>query len=187
MQRFPFQLAFEAGPAGGDLEAMRARLLEQVMWIMGLGLTLALGGGLHKALSLGLDPAWLPQAGCMLGFLGVLVWGRGMPPRRRALILLALLWCTVAISVLRLGPVADSRGYLLVLVFLAMVFLGERAGWASLGLLVLLLGGMALGVDSGLIRFSIDLERYAQLPVTCWCCTPAAATTASTCAGAPAR
>ncbi len=149
----------------GELEALRARILDQVLLLTGLGLCVTMVLALYKDLLLGAQwslPVRLAAA--------VLVWGLYLGRHRlryrlRAAVFVGCLWVIVGLSILNLGPVANSKGLLVLLTLLSMLLVSRAWGWASVVLVAVLIGGTGAAAVRGLLSFPLDYPTYVRTPV----------------------
>ncbi len=148
-----------------DLDALRARTLDQFLPVLAVLLTL--GGTLSFARNLTVD--W--HSGVMVNLPVILLaWLLALGRRRlsyrwKVLALLLLLWLLATNALLMVGPAANAKSLIILIVLMAVLFLGTRAGWLSLGLGALTLGALGAASVTGLTTVPIDYPRYIRTPV----------------------
>jgi len=148
-----------------DLARVRSRLLDQFMLLIGLGLCVTQGLAIYKAVHIGVHWALPFTLGGSGGVWLLYLLRHQLSYRRRAWLFLACTWVIVLASVTNLGPVANSKGFFVLLTLGAMIFLGPRAGWLNVAGVALALGGIGTAAVQGWVSYHLDYDAYVRLPV----------------------
>ncbi len=150
----------------GNLASLRSRLLDQITLLVGLSLLVTHGHTIYEALQIA--GRWsLPLAFGGTATLWLLFFlHHRLPYRLRARLLLTALWALVLASVASLGPIADVKGFFVLLTLTASLFLGPRAGWFNVCGVGLTLTAIGTASVQGWGTCHPDYDAYVRLPVT---------------------
>lgn len=148
-----------------DLTRLRSQLLNQITLLVGLALLVTQALAIYKALHVGVH--WsLPLTVGGTASIWLLFFLRDrLPYRPRAWLFLACLWVVVLAAVANLGPVANAKGFFILLTLVASLFLGPRAGWLTVGAVGLTLAVLGTASVQGWIIYHLDYDAYVRLPV----------------------
>jgi len=160
----PITFSADRAHSRAGLAPLRAQLLDQVVLLTGLGLCVSMGLAFYKNQLLG--DQWSPP---LRYAAAALIWGlylgrRRLPYRLRASVFLGCLWIIVGLSIVNLGPVANSKGLLVLLTLLSMLLVSRAWGWASVVLVAVLIGGTGAASVAGVLRFPLDYATYVRTP-----------------------
>lgn len=150
-------------PESLGLDALRRRLIDPIMLLLAAPLALTHLLPLQRALAT--DTVGWPVSvrfGCVAGIFTLILLRHRIAYRLKVRLFLLFLWGVLGLSVLSIGPVANSKTYFVLLVLLGMLFLPRRDAWINIGLGTLILSAIGLGAVSGHIEFAVDLERHAR-------------------------
>ncbi len=131
------------------------------MLLIGLGLLINQAAAIYKYLTLVAVWCVPVNSAVVVGLWLLWLLRRRLSYRPRAMLFLGCLWVMAVASVASYGPVALSKGYFILLALLAVLLLGNRAGWISLGLVGLSLLTIGYGASSGLLVYGLDYPVYA--------------------------
>jgi len=154
-----------APPPVPDLDQLRARLLDQSILIFGVLLGAIVALSLYRNLTMTWNPLVLLNLAAALLCVLVMRFGRRLPYRRRVALVLAVLWVMLFNGLLIVGPLANSRSVVILVVMLSLLFLGERIAWASLAVGTLGIGLVGAATVGGLLHFELDYPAYVTRPV----------------------
>jgi PAS domain S-box-containing protein len=145
-----------------DLPTLRRRLIDPVMIWLALPLVgthlLALR---HLGAGPGADWSLLARFGCLAVVLGLILYRDRLAYGLKARVFLLCLWGIIGLSVLAMGPVANSKAYFILLVLLGMLFLDRWSAWLNVALGGVIFGLIGIGAVSGRLTFPTDLHAQA--------------------------
>jgi len=148
-----------------DLTKLRSHILDQFILVNALTLSLTLALAVYKTVQIGVHWSLPVTAGGACVMWGLWLLRNRIPYRARAWWLLACCWALVLGSVLNLGPVANSKGYFILITLAATIFLGPRIGWLNVAAVGVALSGIGTAAVMGWVSFQLDYEVYVRLPV----------------------
>ena len=152
-----------AAPA--SLADLQRRLIDPLMLWCGLALVLTHGIALNRALDGGtLDWPLMGRLLALSGLVLLLVFRHRVPYTAKVGLFLLGLWTLAALSILVLGPAANSKAYVILLILIGMLFLQGRWAWLNVGVGGLILTLIGIGAVGGDLRFPVDWERWAYSP-----------------------
>lgn len=159
------QLWVRAGHSQESFEQLSQRVFGNIVLIMALMSLPALLVSLWRASFMGWQPFMVLQLlACLLVWAIVLLRER-LSIARRLVILGLVFFLFVTPSTLQLGPVAESRGFLMFLAFLVGLFATPRAVLLLSGLILLWVFAFALlATQQGLPLQIHDYQAYSQQP-----------------------
>jgi PAS domain S-box-containing protein len=159
------QLWVRAGDSAESFEHLSQRVFGNIVLIMALMSLPALLVSLWRASFMGWQLFMLLQLlACLLVWVVVLLRERLSIARRLALLTIVF-FLFVTPSTLQLGPVAESRGFLMFLAFLVGLFATPRAVLLLSGLILLwVLVFALLAVHQGLPLQIYDYQAYSEQP-----------------------
>lgn len=150
--------------SGPNLATLRAGLLDQVLWMVALALLVTHSVALYRLLITDGSLLVLPRlAAVVLIWLLVLARHR-LSYRLKAALFLGCLWIIVGSSLVELGPVANSKSMIILLILLAMLFLPLITAWLHVAFGALFLGLLGAATVSGLLLFPLDYAAHVQRP-----------------------
>ncbi len=148
-----------------DLTTLRGHILNRFILVNALTLSLTLALAVYKAAQIGVHWSLPLTAGGACVMWGLWLLRNRIPYRARAWWLLGCCWVLVLSSILNLGPVANSKGYFILITLAATIFLGSRIGWLNVAAVGVALSGIGTAAVMGWISFELDYEVYVRLPV----------------------
>lgn len=145
-----------------SLAALRRHLIDPIMLWIAAPLVITHGFALHRSLDDGAI-GWplLVRLTALGGVFLLLLYRRRIPYRVKAPLFLLCLWVIVGLSVLAVGPVANSKAYFVLMVLVGMLFLSRWAAWLNIAVGGLILGLIGTGAATGGIVFSVDWQHHA--------------------------
>lgn len=148
-----------------DFDGLRERTLNDLIWLFALLITPGVAMSVSRAWLLG----WLPLFNLQLALL-LLVWGLvGLRKRLsygwRVSALLFLWWGFIIASQVYLGPLADSKVGMILVVQVAALLLPLRMGWWMLAAVGTVLGLLGLATVGDWLTYSIDYQDYTRNPL----------------------
>ena len=148
-----------------DFATFRAHLLEELI----LFLAIALVPGILLSIARFWYMGWLPLFIFYIG-LGISLWllvliRSYLSYRWQTGVCLGSIWLVMLMGVAFLGPVADVKVLLMVLVFLAILFLNQRAAWLTISAAALSFVGLGMAAGWGQLSFTLDYQTYSSNPL----------------------
>ena len=148
-----------------DLPALRRHTLDQVILIAAVVMTCSGTLSFIRNLSVG----WSPLVFVNLVATPALLWAlylgrRGLPYQYKAVLLILCLWGLAINALVMVGPVANAKSLVVLIVLLSMLFLSRRAGWLNVAVGALVLGAVGAAAVTGLLDFNLDYPRYVKTP-----------------------
>jgi PAS domain S-box-containing protein len=148
-----------------SLKQLRNQLLNILIISLAIAAVPALAISVYRASIIGFQPFMLVQIVLVCSLLFTWVLRDYLNYTARVSILLIVLWIATFAALSKLGPVSDSKVFMVIFSLVAILFLPPKIAWVAVLFIILSMAGFGVLAVKGVLTFDIDFGSYAKHPL----------------------
>ncbi len=149
-----------------NFNELRNQLINDVLLGSGIAAIPGLTLSLWRVVILGFHPLMLVHTILVASIWSLWIGRKRFSYTIRAGGLLLILWVATFAALFQLGPVSDSKVFMVLFAFTSILFLKQRTAWLLIGIFILNMGLFGYAAVHHWLVFNLDYQIYAHHPST---------------------
>ncbi|NOQ13734.1 MAG: PAS domain-containing protein [Methyloprofundus sp.] len=145
---------------------LRNQLINDVLLGSGIAAIPGLTLSLWRVVILDFHPLMLVHTILVVSIWSLWIGRKRLSYTIRAGGLLLILWIATFAALFQLGPVSDSKVFMVLFAFTSILFLKQRTAWLLIGIFILNMGLFGYAAVQHWLVFNLDYQNYAHHPST---------------------
>jgi PAS domain S-box-containing protein len=156
----------ENSPQFLSFKQLRSQMLDHLYLGVGIAAIPSLALSLFRIPIIGMQNFMLVQI--ILVTIIFLVWAlkRNISYNSRVAILLSILWVATFAAMSKVGPVSDSKIFMVIFSFTAIMFLDSKQAWSCIAIILISMIIFSYLAVTGYFHFEVNFQNYATHPVS---------------------
>jgi signal transduction histidine kinase len=148
-----------------SLVQLRNQLLNVLIISLAITAVPSLAISVYRASIIGFQGFMLVQIFLVCAMLITWVLRDSVSYHIRVTILLCVLWIATFAALSKLGPVSDSKVFMVIFSLVAILFLPPKKAWMAVLFIILSMAGFGVLAVKGFFTFELDFAAYSQHPL----------------------